>query len=272
MTSVAPATGWVDDYLARIGATRPVSANLQTLHDLQLAHLLAVPFENLSIHLGEPIVLNQAALVTKVIWMHRGGFCYELNGAFAGLLTALGFRVSLLSARVFGADQQPGPPFDHMTLRVDLAESWLVDVGFGRFARLPLQLSFRGDQPDPGGTFRVAGSPTRQGDFDVFHDGEPAYRADPRPYALSDFAPACWWQQTFPGSHFRKSPTCSIFTSSGRITLSRDRLIVTEDGHRQERTLTSDTEILAAYRHYFGITLDRVPVINEDSSHLSPAR
>ena len=150
MTSVAPMAGWVDDYLARIGVTRPASADLQALRDLQAAHLLAVPFENLSIHLGEPIVLDQAALVTKVARMHRGGFCYELNGAFAGLLTALGFGVSLLSARVFGAGEKPGPPFDHMTLRVDLAEPWLADVGFGRFATRPLRLGFPGDQPDPG--------------------------------------------------------------------------------------------------------------------------
>jgi N-hydroxyarylamine O-acetyltransferase len=262
MTSVTSTTGWADDYLARIGLPRPASADLRALRDLQLAHLLAVPFENLSIHLGEPIVLDQESLVTKVARMRRGGFCYELNGAFAGLLTALGFRVSLLSARVFGAGELPGPPFDHMTLRVDLAEPWLVDVGFGRFAMQPLQLSFPGDQRDNGGTFRVADSPSRDGDFDIFHDGKPAYRVDPRPHALSDFAPTCWWQQTFPGSHFRTSLTCSISTSSGRITLSRDRLIVTEDGHREEQTLTSDAEILTAYHRYFGITLDRVPVID----------
>ena len=110
MTSVTSTTAWVDDYLTRIGATRPVAADLQALRDLQLAHLLAVPFENLSIHLGEPIVLDRADLVTKVVRKHRGGFCYELNGAFAGLLTALGFRVSMLSARVFGAGGQRGRP------------------------------------------------------------------------------------------------------------------------------------------------------------------
>jgi N-hydroxyarylamine O-acetyltransferase len=264
MTSISPTAGWVDEYLARIGVARPVAADLQALRDLQTAHLLTVPFENLSIHLGEPIVLDHPALVTKVVRMHRGGFCYELNGALAGLLTALGFRVSLLSARVFDADEQPGPPFDHMTLRVDLAEPWLVDVGFGRFATEPLRLSFPGDQPDPSGTFRVADSPSGHGDLDIFHDGEPAYRVDPRPYALPDFAPTCWWQQTSPGSHFRKSLTCSISTRSGRITLSGERLIVTEDGHREERTLTSEAEILAAYRRYFGISLDRVPVVDED--------
>jgi N-hydroxyarylamine O-acetyltransferase len=264
MASVTETAGWVDDYLARIGVTRPVAADSRALRDLQAAHLLAVPFENLSIHLGQAIVLDEAALVSKVVRMRRGGFCYELNGAFATLLTALGFRVSLLSARVFGAGQQPGPPFDHMALRVDLAEPWLVDVGFGRFATYPLRLSFPADQADPSGTFRVAGIPSGHGDLDIFHDGEPAYRVDPRPYALPDFGPACWWQQTFPGSHFRTSLTCSIATHSGRVTLSHDRLIVTEDGRRHERTLAGDAEILAAYRRYFGISLDRVPVVVED--------
>lgn len=261
MTSATSTTSWIDDYLARIGIPRPASADRQALRDLQLAHLLTVPFENLSIHLGEPIVLDEASLVSKVVQDRRGGFCYELNGAFASLLSALGFRVSMLSARVFGPGEQPGPPFDHMTLRVDLDEPWLADVGFGRFAMQPLRMSVPDDQPDPSGVFRIAEGLSGHGDLDVFHDGEPAYRVDPRPYALSDFAPTCWWQQTSPGSHFRKSLTCSITTSTGRITLSQDRLIVTEDGHREERTLTSDAEILTAYRRYFGITLDQVPVV-----------
>jgi N-hydroxyarylamine O-acetyltransferase len=150
-----------------------------------------------------------------------------------------------------------------MALRVDLAEPWLADVGFGRFATQPLRLGFRGDQADPSGTFRVAESPSGHGDLDIFHDGEPAYRVERRPYALPDFGPTCWWQQTFQGSHFRTSLTCSIATHYGRITLSQDRLIVTEQGRRQERTLAGDAEILAAYRRYFGISLDRVPIVDD---------
>src|ERR1039457_5685200 len=118
MTSVTSTTGWVDDYLARIGVTRPIWADLQALRDLQLAHLLTVPFENLSIHLGAPIVLEQADLVAPVVRMPRGGCCEELDGAFGGLRPALGSRVSTLSARGFGAGGQPGPPFDHMAPRV----------------------------------------------------------------------------------------------------------------------------------------------------------
>jgi N-hydroxyarylamine O-acetyltransferase len=252
-------TRWSQEYLARIGTSRPASPDLQALRELQLAHLRTVPFENLSIHLGEPIVLDQDALISKVAQRRRGGFCYELNGAFAALLTELGYRVSLLQARVFGAGGLPGPPFDHLTLRVDLAEPWLVDVGFGRFAVQPLRLDSRDDQPHPDGTFRIAVSPSGYGDLDIFADGEPAYRVDPRPYALADFAPTCLYQQTSPASHFTQSLTCSLLTKSGRATLSEDRLILTEGGTREERTLTSDADILGAYRSYFGIDLDRVP-------------
>jgi len=63
-------------------------------------HLLAVPFENLSIHRREPIVLSDDALFEKIVQRRRGGFCYELNGLFAALLRALGFNVTMLSAEV----------------------------------------------------------------------------------------------------------------------------------------------------------------------------
>ena len=93
-------------------------------------------------------------------------------------------------------------------------------------------------------------------------DGIPAYRIDPRPYQLADFGSTCWFQQTWPDSHFRRSLTCSILTASGRITLSGDRLIIPEGGERTERSLSGDAEILAAYRTYFGIDLNRVPTVS----------
>src|SRR6266567_8643850 len=120
-------------YLDRIGAGRPAKADTAALRSLHRAHLLTVPFENLSIHLREPISLADGELIDKIVTRRRGGFCYELNGAFALLLGALGFDVGLLSARVFG-DDRLGPPFDHLTLLVHTADRdgrWLADVGFG---------------------------------------------------------------------------------------------------------------------------------------------
>jgi N-hydroxyarylamine O-acetyltransferase len=247
---------WVDAYLARIGIHDRAAPGMDALRQLQLAHLRSVPFENLSIHIGEPIVLDPEALMAKIVGRHRGGFCYELNGAFAHLLGALGYSVHTLSARVHGPSG-PSPPFDHMVLRVDLDQPWLVDVGFGAFAHHPLRLDTTADQPDPAGTLRVR--TVADGDIDVFLNRDPQYRVDPRPYALADFVPTCWWQATSPESHFTRSLTCSLLTDRGRVTLSGTRLIVTVDGRRQEEVLDSEIEVLEAYRSHFGIELDRAP-------------
>lgn len=51
---------------------------------------------------------------------------YELNGLFAALLRALGFRVAMLSAEVASADGTFSPDFDHMALQVDLEERGVV--------------------------------------------------------------------------------------------------------------------------------------------------
>lgn len=250
--------GGVDRYLDRIGANRPMPTDADALAELQLRHLRSVPFENLSIHLGEPIVLQEAALVDKLVERRRGGFCYELNGAFAALLSALGYRVTLLAASVHTPDGL-GPPFDHLALRVDTGTtgSWLVDVGFGSFSQHPLRLDSRTDQPDPAASFRI--TPAADGDLEVSADGEPQYRLEPRPRRLADFEPTCWWHQTSPASHFTRSVVCSRLTDDGRVTLRDRSLVETTRSGRHERVLSDDAEVLDAYRARFGIDLDRLP-------------
>ncbi|NIH78332.1 arylamine N-acetyltransferase family protein [Amycolatopsis viridis] len=246
----------VDAYLARIGARQPAAPTAETLRDLHEAHQLAVPFENLSVHLPERIVLDEDALFDKIVRRHRGGFCYELNGLFAALLRELGFRVTLLSARVHGGGRW-GAPFDHLALRVGLDEPWLADVGFGRFARHPLRLAACEPQADPEGEFLVLDVPG--GDLEIRMDGEPAYRLEQRPRELADFVPTCWWQATSPESHFTQNVVCTMPTSAGRITLAGDKLIETVDGKRAERELTGAEEV-EAYRVHFGIDVNEAPV------------
>ena len=245
----------IDAYLDRIAAKRPPTVDGPALAELHERHLATVPFENLDIQLGVPIELDEDRLVAKVIG-GRGGFCYELNGAFAALLRALGAEVTLLSAGVYGPSGL-GPPFDHMVLRVDLDQPWLADVGFGRHSIHPLRLSERGDQPDPGGTFRLVDA--GGGDLDVLRDGTPQYRVEARARRLADYAPTCWWQQTWPSSHFRAGPVASLQTAGGQVTVAGRTLIRTVGAERTETALGSDAEVLAAYREHLGIELDRAP-------------
>ena len=245
----------VDAYLARIGASRPPDPTPEALRELHERHLTTVPFENLSVHLPEPIELTEDALFDKIVRRRRGGFCYELNGAFAALLRELGFEVTLLSARVWDGEHF-GAPFDHLALQVDLDEPWLADVGFGRFARYPLRINGCEPQPDPEGEFLVLDAP--DGDMDVMHEGKPAYRLERRPRELADFVPTCWWQATSPGSHFTQGPMCTLPRAEGRITLAGDRLIETVDGKRVERVLVGE-ELRDAYRAYFGIDVNEAP-------------
>ncbi len=248
----------VDGYLDRIGAARPAGPDLAGLRDLQERHLGTVPFENLGIHLGESVTLTGEALVDKVVRRRRGGFCYEVNGAFSALLTALGYRVSLMSAQAYGDDGEPGAPFGHLALLVELPEPWLVDVGFGRFSRYPIALADRAPQDDPEGVFRVVD--VDPGVLDISWDDQPQYRVETRPRRFRDFEPTCWYQRTSPDSHFTRSLLCTVLTEGGRMTLAGTTLIHTDATGRTEREL-SEAEILPTYRDVFGITLDTVPTV-----------
>ncbi|MDT9690665.1 arylamine N-acetyltransferase [Streptomyces sp. P9(2023)] len=251
----------VEAYLRRIGATRPERLDAAALRDLQLRHLKAVPFENLSIHLGEEIVLEEKALLDKVLGARRGGFCFEINGTFAALLRALGFGVTLLQARVFGEGGRLGIPYDHMAMVVETETEgrWLADIGFGEHSHFPLALDERGDQDDPAGTFRVV--ETGDGDLDVLRNGKPQYRLEPRPRVLADFTAGAWYHRTSPDSHFPRSLVCTRLTDDGRVTLSGHKLVTHVHGERTERLLGGDEEVRTAYRDLFGIELTQLPPV-----------
>ncbi|MFC9387669.1 arylamine N-acetyltransferase family protein [Streptomyces venezuelae] len=259
--SFVPTPADVEAYLRRIGAARPDREDSDALRELQLRHLRTVPFENLSIHLGEAVVLDEKALLDKVVGARRGGFCYEVNTAFAVLLRGLGYEVSLLQARVFGEGGKPGIPYDHMALLVETSDGRrrLADVGFGDHSHYPLDFDDRGEQQDPGGVFRIVEGV--EGDLDVLRDGKPQYRVERRPRELADFAAGAWYHQTSPDSHFPRSLVCSLLTEDGRITLSDRKLITRAGGEREERTLESEEEVRGAYRELFGIELDVLPVV-----------
>jgi N-hydroxyarylamine O-acetyltransferase len=247
----------VPSYLARIAYSGPTTPTAETLRAIHRAHLLTVPFENLDIALAREIVVDEAAIVRKIVEQRRGGFCYELNGAFAALLRALGFRVTLLSARVSRAGGCEGPEFDHLTLRVDLDQPWLADVGFGDSFLEPLRLVPGIEQEDPAGKFRLQplGERLQLEKLDPGGIWKRQYSFAQKPRILEDFAAMCSYHQTSPESHFTQNRICTRATPDGRITLSGMKMIVTRDGGREEKMLDSEEERERVLQQFFGIRL-----------------
>ncbi len=247
----------VQAYLNRINYQGPLTPSAETLRHLQVAHLLTVPFENLSIHAREPIVLEDEALFQKIVNRRRGGFCYELNGLFAALLRALGFKVAMLSAQVANAEGEFSREFDHMALMIELEDRWLGDVGFGDSFVEPLRLDERDAQVQGNRAYRIVADDERLTvqRADKSNKWKAQYRFTLKPYQYSDYAEMCQYHQTSPLSHFTKARICSLLTPRGRVTLSDMRLITTEGGERREHIVATGEEYEKMLRELFGIVM-----------------
>ena len=244
-------------YLERIKYEGSLEPTAETLRALHLAHMRAVPFENLSIHAGQPIILNNDALFEKIVTRRRGGFCYELNGLFAALLGSLGFDVSKLSAGVARPDGSFSPEFDHMTLLVNLDERWLADVGFGDSFEEPLKLDLQGEQLQGARAYQIVPGAAHYLLLQRDEHGEwkNQYRFTLQSYDFPDYEPMCHFHQTSQESHFTRNRICSLLTPSGRITLSGLRRIATSGEHREERELAGEEEYKKLLKDEFGIVV-----------------
>lgn len=255
-------------YLNQIGYTGLLQPTGDVLCALQQAHLYHVPFENLDITLGRSIRLEEDALFDKIVRRRRGGFCYELNGLFACLLESLGFRVRLLSASSANDDGSYSPEFDHLALEVwapdEPETAWLVDVGWGDGFQLPLRIEQTGEQQHTGRVFRILA----ENDFRTVRERTSEgrwlthyrFRLVHHPYEA--FFPMCEYHQTSPDSIFTQKRICTLYTPTGRATLSERTLILTTDagglrgsGAREERALQGEEEVQQTLFDVFGIRL-----------------
>ena len=246
------------DRIGYAGATEPTAETLAALHR---AHMLTVPFENLDIHLGRRNVLDPDHVFDKVVRRRRGGWCFELNGLFALLLEQLGYTVTRCAASVVLSDP-PSPDFAHLTLRVDLDEPWIADVGFGDSFTGPLRLDETGDQLREGRPYRLEPA---DGRVTLLQEGSRQYVFTLTPRRMPEFQGMCDALQTPPG-HFTDAPICSLLTENGRVSLAGMRLITTTPAGRDERELADEAERGAALREIFGVDLGGAPLTGSGSA------
>lgn len=248
----------LDAYLERIGYTKPVRPDLETLRGMHRAHYFNVPFENLDIRRRVPIVLDRAANYEKIVGRRRGGWCLELTGLFGWALAEIGFRVDMLGGRVMSPEGKLGPPSTHLVALVQLDERWIADVGFGGRNIEPLRLDEREPQVFDDRSYVVANDADH-----YFVTGQDPWLSPqaPKTYLFTleprerhEFASSCQWLQTSPQSTFTRGDVVTLALPRGRVTLTAGRLLLAE-GDTMQTVEVSEGERSRVLAERFGIVL-----------------
>ncbi len=239
-----------DRYLERLAIDRKVRPDHETLQLLHRRHLEHIPFENLMIREGACPDLQIRALENKILYQGKGGICYELNGLFAALLEVIGFDVRMLGARV----EEKGTFFDHLVLEVAIkGASYLVDVGFGDHFVEPFPLVVDKKFSDERGTFWLE----QENDNRILwregleRERSFCYELCPVARELQDFKEQCYHYAKAPDSRFRKGTILSRFTENGRVSLTDDRLLLTEAGDKRVIQLEDAAAFQSMLRRHF---------------------
>jgi N-hydroxyarylamine O-acetyltransferase len=251
-------------YLRRIGWAATPRTDFETLAAIQRLHSRSIPFENLNPWLGLPLPLDAQSLRRKLIDERRGGYCFEHNLLLAEVLTALGFDVTPLAARVlWNAPPDAQRPRTHMLLKVSLdGRALLVDGGFGGMTPTgPLDLHDERPQSTPHERMRVM----RDGDHwllqaQVLGEWRPMVCFDLQPQTRADYEMASWYLCHHPESHFRLRLVAARTRPDGRDALLNNELTRHFlDGRSEKQRLGSADEIRTVLEQVFGIRLPEVP-------------
>jgi N-hydroxyarylamine O-acetyltransferase len=256
----------LDAYFARIGYDGPREPTLAVLRAITLKHPDAIPFENLDVLLGRGISIVPADIDAKLIGAGRGGYCYEQNGLLKRVLTALGFQVESLMARVLWMAPEGAPPRprSHQVLGVTIdGETWLADSGFGGCVlTAPLRLFSDEIQDTPHGKFRIVDTQTdgvaeRQVQADLSGRWATLYQVSKGAWAAVDYEQANFYTYTHPSSHFTFSMTVGRTTRTARYALKNNRFTHRDvTGAVVEQRDLSAEELEATLRDVIGLPIE----------------
>ena len=245
----------LEPYLRRIEFSGPLAPNLETLQQLHLHHATHIPFENLDIQLGKPILLDIDHLQRKLIDQHRGGYCFEQNHLLQAVLREIGYKVIACDARVsIGPDAWTART--HMLLVISLPEGdFLCDVGFGGDGLL-LPVRIDGEPHEQflwtyrvsiAGNQRLLQLKSKEGWIDL-------YEFDSSGCLPIDFEIGNWYTSTHPNSGFVKTLTAQLPLPDARHIL-RNRVYTVDRFHSQEtQELQSKAELLDLLENVFRLS------------------
>ena len=236
-----------DSYLRRLGVDRqPPSTD--ALFQLHRAQIERVPYETTWIHLGEPWGIDPLASVERIALGGRGGYCFHLNGALAGLLTDLGYDVTLHVGGVYRNAPDENALTNHLVLTVaNLAADdnpsgvWYVDTGLGDALYEPLPLRAGTYEQGPM-RFELAETPGGVGDWQLTHDPKGSFDGmsfSSRPATIAEFAARHQHLSTSPESTFVQT-VCVQQRNRAQLNILRALTLTTIDSKSKRSVVVDD--------------------------------
>ena len=219
---------------------------------LHRCHSFAVPFEDFNSFCGVPVSLAVEDIFHKVVYQHRGGYCFELNRLFHILLEKMDYTVTPIFCRPFSGEGVKLPMTHRMAL-VSINENiWVADVGLGGNGWVdPLRFVLNTEQTQWGRIFRIVEDPelgyvvqVKRGENFVM-----GVAFDLKPAEESDFIMSNYYTSTCPSSPFVNRMMCTLPTPTGRYTIRDTKLKIEGECGLQEYTLTADSiaDVLSTY-------------------------
>jgi N-hydroxyarylamine O-acetyltransferase len=250
----------IDAYCARIRYDGARTPTLEALRAIALCHPRAIAFENVSVAAGGVPDLSLDALEAKLVRSKRGGYCYEQTGLLQAALTAFGFAVTGLAARVrYRLPPDLVTPRSHMVLRVDLPEGrFLVDGGFGGLTlTAPVMLDTQDAQVTPYERVRLV---RMEADYrlqvllgDEWVD---VYQFDLAPQLPPDYVQQNWHTATRPNSMFGNNLVAGRPVQGGRYVLFNHTLTWRpQAGDPERRQLQGAEELRGVLRDIFDLEI-----------------
>ncbi|MBA3891760.1 MAG: arylamine N-acetyltransferase [Gemmatimonadaceae bacterium] len=239
----------VGAYMARVRYDGPLTPTGETLRALHRAHLTAIPYENLDIHLDRPLTLDRQATFAKLVDGKRGGWCFEMNGTFGWVLESIGFEVRYVAGAVKRADRGARALDSHLVLIVTVDRPYIVDVGFGDgfFEPLPLEPGRYRQQSLEFGV-------SRDGEWWRVHNheygGADSYDFTLERRSINSFAARCHELQTAVDSSFVRSTVCGRYERDGLVVLRGAVL-------REVKRGVLATRVIADADDYVGVLAER---------------
>lgn len=245
------------EYLKRIKYTGSLAATDDVLASLHKQHVYQIPFENLDVYFKRKFDLNIVNVYQKVVTNKRGGFCYELNLLFNGLLTEMGFSSRIIASRIFDEQGNLGPAFDHMSVFVETRKRFLIDVGYGDLFVTPIEIK-NGVQWDGRNYFQVDKLNEQEYLLSMSTDGidfKKKYTFSLNVVNATDFDAMCLDKQSNPNSYFVRNVICTKPTPTSRITIFNNKLFEKTGESRTETLIQDDDNLKRRLKNKFGIVI-----------------